>query len=87
MADYDRHAADDGDGLEPGDAGLPDDELLETEAEVVCPWCAEAVTITLDPGGGVAQEYVEDCQVCCQPWLVRVHYDATGAAEVSVEQS
>jgi hypothetical protein len=39
----------------------------------------------LDPGSGSQQEYVEDCQVCCRPWRVAVHYHPDGSAEVSVE--
>jgi cysteine-rich CPXCG protein len=62
-----------------------DDVVLDTEAEVACPYCGEGVVIGLDPGGGTTQEYVEDCQVCCRPWRVRLRYDETGAAEVSVE--
>jgi hypothetical protein len=30
------------------------------------------------------QDYVEDCAVCCRPWRVRVRYDASGIARVSV---
>lgn len=66
----------------------PDEEaLLQTEAEVICPYCGETVTLELDAGSGEAQEYVEDCEVCCRPWQVRVHFDATGAAEVTLEES
>ncbi|MDQ3519399.1 MAG: CPXCG motif-containing cysteine-rich protein [Gemmatimonadota bacterium] len=43
------------------------------------------VEIGLDPGGGASQEYVEDCQVCCRPWAVRVHYDEEGTAGVWLE--
>jgi len=64
-----------------------DDVVLDTEAEVACPFCGENVVIGLDPGGGTTQEYVEDCQVCCRPWLVRLKYDVTGAAEISVEEA
>ena len=39
--------------------------------------------IALDAGGGEFQEYVEDCQVCCRPWRVTVHYDEAGGAEVA----
>ena len=66
---------------------IPHDVVLETEAEVSCPYCGETVVIGLDAGGGAAQEYVDDCQVCCRPWRVRVSYDETGAAEVWVEQT
>jgi hypothetical protein len=41
--------------------------------------------IGLDPGGGSHQQYVEDCQVCCQPWRVTVRYLPSGLAEVLVE--
>lgn len=67
------------------DASFPDGEV-QTEAEVTCPYCGESVTIELDPAGGTTQEYVEDCQVCCQPWQVRVQYDDSGTAEVTVEE-
>ena len=46
------------------------DGTADTEAEVHCPYCGEIVEIGLDPGGGMVQEYVEDCQVCCRPWRV-----------------
>jgi hypothetical protein len=50
---------------------------------VVCPYCSEQIEITLDPGGGPSQQYVEDCQVCCNPWRVSVSYQ-DGVADVSV---
>jgi hypothetical protein len=59
------------------------DGTIETEATVLCPYCGEAVTIALDPGSGSVQEYVEDCEVCCQPWAVSVSYH-DGRADVSV---
>jgi hypothetical protein len=61
------------------------DGVADTEAEVACPYCGEANAIALDPGGGAAQEYVEDCQVCCQPWRVHVVYLEDGSASVGVE--
>lgn len=62
-----------------------DREEDDTEAEVMCPYCGEMVTIGLDPGGGRVQSYVEDCQVCCQPWQVHLRYDGHGGAQVDVE--
>ena len=69
--------------LDAGDFPLGDG-TADTDAAVHCPYCGEAVEIALDPGGGAVQEYVEDCQVCCRPWRVRVHYGAHGVARVSV---
>lgn len=71
-----------GDELE--EAFPPGDGTAETDAVVVCPYCGEGVEIELDPGSGAVQEYVEDCAVCCRPWLVTVRYDASGAAAVTV---
>ncbi len=61
------------------------DGVADLEAEVVCPHCGEVNSIALDPGGGAAQDYVEDCQVCCQPWQVSVRYGPDGRANVWVE--
>jgi hypothetical protein len=60
------------------------DGTADTGTTVQCPYCGEAVGIELDPGGGMIQDYVEDCAVCCRPWRVRVRYDASGIARVSV---
>ena len=78
------------DDLEGGDESLDEefplgDGTADTEADVTCPYCFESVTIGLDPGSGTHQQYEEDCQVCCRPWTVFVHYTDDGEAEVSVE--
>ena len=36
-----------------------------------CPWCGEPLEMTIDCSAG-DQDYVEDCQICCAPILVRV---------------
>ena len=59
----------------------------ETEAFVECPYCGESNEVSLDPGSGVDQEYVEDCQVCCRPWLMHVRYQRDGSAEIEVIRS
>jgi hypothetical protein len=60
------------------------DGTADTTATVYCPYCAEMVEIALDPGSGDAQQYEEDCQVCCQPWSVNVLYHGDGHAEVTI---
>jgi hypothetical protein len=74
------------------DPDLPDDDedlehRTDTEASVTCPYCGEHLEISLDPGSGAVQDYVEDCQVCCQPWRVMVTYHRDGHADVAVEQA
>ena len=60
------------------------DGTADLEALIVCPYCGESVELTLDPGSGPEQDYVEDCEICCQPWQVTVRYDDEGHADVSV---
>jgi hypothetical protein len=75
------------------DDSMLDDEFAESDGvadlsgEVTCPYCGESVEITLDPGSGPHQQYVEDCQVCCRPWVVSVEYDEDGTAHVYVDAS
>jgi hypothetical protein len=61
------------------------DGTADTRADVSCPYCGESMEIGLDPGSGAHQQYVEDCQVCCQPWRVIVRYLPSGSAEVLIE--
>ncbi|MCD7097747.1 CPXCG motif-containing cysteine-rich protein [Stenotrophomonas sp. MMGLT7] len=51
--------------------------------QVACPYCGEWIDLAVDASAG-AQQYVEDCQVCCRPMLVIVAVDAQDQAEVSV---
>lgn len=70
---------------DPLEDGFPlGDGTADTWAEVRCPYCGARNEIPLDPGGGARQEYIEDCQVCCQPWQVRVRYRDDGSAEVDL---
>ncbi len=40
------------------------------EFSVTCPYCGEQVVIYLEPD--VRGTFVQDCEVCCNPWRVRV---------------
>jgi hypothetical protein len=73
---------------DPDDAPDPrEDAAWSTEAEVTCPYCGERVLIAVDPSEGSSQTYVEDCQVCCQPWQVHVSVGERGVTRVWVEES
>ncbi len=63
------------------------DGVADLSSEVFCPYCGESVEITLDPGSGTQQDYVEDCYVCCRPWHVSVTYREDGSADVHVDAS
>ena len=43
---------------------------MDSQFVVTCPYCAEEVEIYVEPD--VRGSLVQDCEVCCNPWLVRV---------------
>ena len=60
------------------------DGTADTSANVACPYCGEITAIGVDPGGGSSQEYVEDCEVCCNPWQIFVRFvDGVAIVEVT----
>ena len=38
---------------------------------VTCPYCGEDAEIYVEPD--VHGTFVQDCEVCCNPWRVQVH--------------
>jgi hypothetical protein len=56
--------------------------VVQDEAQITCPFCWENLTILLDlslPD----QDYIEDCQVCCQP--IRIHYTSDAGMLISLD--
>jgi hypothetical protein len=58
-----------------------------SDSLVTCPYCGEEVEIFVEPD--VHGSFVQDCEVCCNPWLVQVEAseDEDGAREVSVRRA
>lgn len=46
---------------------------MDSQFDVTCPYCGEEVEIFVEPD--VSGSFVQDCEVCCNPWLVRVEQD------------
>jgi len=52
----------------------------------VCAGCGEWNETTVDESAGSRQMYVEDCQVCCKPNLLRTRWDpSTGEFAIDAE--
>lgn len=68
---------------DPDDFDLGDG-TADTESTILCPYCGEENVTFVDPGSGPVQQYIEDCQVCCQPMSVYLSFDAEGHAHVDV---
>jgi hypothetical protein len=58
---------------------------MEDEASYICDSCGEEIVVPVDLSAGTAQQYVEDCPVCCRPNLIRIEIDETGAVRVWAE--
>jgi len=43
---------------------------MPEEFLVICPYCGEEVEIFVE--ADVRGTFVQDCQVCCNPWRVRI---------------
>jgi hypothetical protein len=70
-------------GLEPViNVGEAADEGMEAthNVAIACPYCGESFDTKVDLTGG-SFEYVEDCQVCCQPINLKV--EVSEAAELT----
>jgi hypothetical protein len=67
-------------GLEPviGENSSAMDRADGAEFVVVsCPYCGEAFETSADVSAGPS-EYVEDCQICCQPIEMELRLDDNG---------
>lgn len=57
----------------------PLSESFDNEGIYICDNCGEEIVIPLDPAAGNAQNYVEDCPVCCHPSVIHVQWDGAEA--------
>ena len=52
---------------------------MQEEAQIPCPFCWETLNILLDLSIP-EQDYIEDCQVCCQP--IRISYQSSAEGQL-----
>lgn len=48
---------------------------MDTTGTFYCAYCNEPSVTTVDISAGLMQDYIEDCQVCCQPNRLYIHFD------------
>lgn len=51
---------------------------------VECPYCGETIEVYVE--ADVRGSFIQDCEVCCNPWRVAVH-DEYGGRSVSVSRA
>ena len=52
---------------------------------VTCPYCGEEIELYVELD--VRGSYVQDCEVCCNPWMVHVSREEDGAMCVDVSRA
>lgn len=52
---------------------------------VTCPYCGEEIEILLEPD--VHGTLIQDCEVCCRPWELRVRRHRSGDTTVDVTRA
>jgi ribosomal protein S27E len=59
---------------------------VQDSLAISCPHCGETFSIAVDASEGSA-EFVVDCEVCCRPMTVAVHFDGgeVDGVEVTAE--
>ena len=48
---------------------------VDTHFSITCPYCGEVVDLYFEED--VQGSMVQDCEVCCRPWTVRVERDGS----------
>ena len=59
--------------------------MLEETASS-CPYCGESITLLLDLSVN-DQDYIEDCEVCCQPMRVQCRAVASALLTLTVDRA
>lgn len=57
--------------------------ILQEFVECFCPYCGEPIQLLID-ASIPAQDYIEDCQVCCQPIQISTQIDQEGIPMVTL---
>jgi Cysteine-rich CPXCG len=70
------------------DSGNPVGQAEAMAFQVECPFCGEPGSVEIEPTDFEPGEHVlvQDCEVCCRPWTVRVQMDPNGTITVNAER-
>ena len=55
---------------------------MDDEFVVTCPYCGEEIEIYVELD--VRGSYIQDCEVCCNPWTVRVSREDDGETYIEI---
>ena len=49
--------------------------MIEEDYSFSCPHCGADLNVRLEVSGGRAQQFVQDCEVCCRPIQIEVRFE------------
>ena len=55
------------------------------QVQIRCPYCGEQFDLEVEIGGA-AEDYEEDCTVCCRPIVLHISRDENGVPSVSASK-
>jgi hypothetical protein len=58
---------------------------MEDALRVTCPYCGEDVELYIEPD--VRGSFVQDCEVCCNPWRVVVSRGSDDDLDVTIARA
>ena len=59
---------------------------FEHEQFFTCPYCGQTISMLLEELYG-EQDYIEDCEVCCNPIRIRYRVSEDGEIDLDVERA
>jgi hypothetical protein len=57
------------------------------QVPIQCPFCFETFSLPTSSKEGETQNFVYDCEVCCHPIDITLHYDGENFLSVEIEKS
>ena len=56
------------------------------EKTIVCPYCWERFSTTVEPDLEIGESYVEDCYICCRPIEITISHKNEDAVDIRAVQ-
>lgn len=56
------------------------------EVALTCPVCNAPISVLVDGSAG-SQSYIEDCEICCRPLVIRVTVSGEGIESVQANSA
>lgn len=54
------------------------------ESRFFCPYCGEENITDIDISAGKAQEFIQDCEVCCRPVEIKLIIGRDGSVNIEI---